>query len=121
MRLFSLLITGEQGSGKTSIAAQLARDSTAPHVKIISSEGTALLSADSDPAEFISLHEQDIASKIHQVFRDCYKSPYSLLILDNLERLLSYSEVGVRYSNYVLQTLLSLLVKQPPEVCIRSF
>lgn len=67
-------------------------------------------------ADFISLHEQEIASKLHQTFRDCYKSPYSLLILDNLERLLSYSEVGVRYFNYVLQALLSLLVKQPPKV-----
>ncbi len=38
-----------------------------------------------------------------QVFEDAYKSPMSIIILDDIERLLEYVAIGPRFSNAVLQ------------------
>jgi hypothetical protein len=38
-----------------------------------------------------------------QVFEDAYKSPMSIVILDDIERLLEYVAIGPRFSNAVLQ------------------
>merc|ERR1711998_12939 len=44
-----------------------------------------------------------------------FKSQLSLLLIDDLERILEYTPIGPRFSNPVLQTLLVLLKKPPPE------
>ena len=44
------------------------------------------------------------------------QSPLSMVVLDDIERLLEYVGIGPRFSNVILQTLLVLLKKQPPEV-----
>lgn len=44
-----------------------------------------------------------------------YKSNLSLIVVDDVERILEYTPVGPRFSNTVLQTLLVLLKKAPPE------
>jgi len=49
------------------------------------------------------------------MFDDAYKSPLSFIILDDIERLLEYVPIGPRFSNSVLQTILVLLKKPPPE------
>lgn len=46
---------------------------------------------------------------------DSYKSPLSIIIIDDVERLMEYTPVGPRFSNTVLQTLLVLLKKAPEE------
>ena len=38
----------------------------------------------------------------------------SIIVLDDLERLLEYVPIGPRFSNTILQVLLVLLKKQPP-------
>lgn len=43
------------------------------------------------------------------------QSPLSFIILDEIERLLEYVAIGPRFSNTVLQTILVLLKKTPPE------
>jgi vesicle-fusing ATPase len=58
------------------------------------------------------------AAKCHHIaklFDDAYKSPLSFIILDDIERLLEYVPIGPRFSNAVLQTILVLLKKPPPE------
>jgi hypothetical protein len=45
---------------------------------------------------------------------DSFKSPLSVIILDDLERLIEYTPLGPRFSNMILQTLLILLKKPPP-------
>ena len=42
------------------------------------------------------------------------QSPLSLIILDDLERLIEYTPTGPRFSNMILQTLLVLLKRPPP-------
>merc|ERR1712192_260894 len=44
---------------------------------------------------------------------DAYKTPLSLIVLDDLERLMEYVRIGPRFSNPVLQALFSLLKKRP--------
>lgn len=68
------------------------------------------------------------------MFEDAYKSPLSVIVVDDIERLLGtflvlstvvkkdrlqnsfqdYVPIGPRFSNAVLQTLLVLLKRQPP-------
>lgn len=48
------------------------------------------------------------------MFNDAYKSPLSLIVLDDIERIIEYVAVGPRFSNAVLQTLLVLTKALPP-------
>jgi hypothetical protein len=52
---------------------------------------------------------------IADIFDEAYKSEKSLVLLEDLERLIDYSRVGPRFSNTVLQTLLVLVRKPPPK------
>eukprot|EP01130_Rhizamoeba_saxonica_P018588 TRINITY_DN9362_c0_g1_i1.p1 TRINITY_DN9362_c0_g1~~TRINITY_DN9362_c0_g1_i1.p1 ORF type:complete len:708 (+),score=176.42 TRINITY_DN9362_c0_g1_i1:55-2178(+) len=101
--IFSLLITGSRGSGKTTMAVKLATEGDFPLVKVISGE------------EFIGDTDLIKASKIQDLFRQLYKSPLSVLVIDQIEQILSYSSNGQRYDNAVLQCLLLCLSKRPPK------
>jgi len=100
--LLSALIEGPAGSGKTALAAKLALESGFPYVKLIS------------PENFVDSSERGKVLDINKVFEDAYKSTLSLIIIDNIERLLEYVPIGPRFSNVVLQCLLVLLKKIPP-------
>lgn len=52
---------------------------------------------------------------IAKVFDDAYKSDLSIIVLDDIERLLDYVSIGPRFSNVTLQALLTLLKRNPPE------
>ena len=63
----------------------------------------------------VGFSEQAKSAEIAKIFADAHKSTLSLVILDDVERLLEYVPIGPRFSNVVLQTLLVLLKKRPPE------
>ncbi|KAK2968454.1 hypothetical protein RJ640_004460 [Escallonia rubra] len=63
----------------------------------------------------IGLSEGSKCAKIVKVFEDAYKSPLSIVILDDIERLLEYVAIGPRFSNIISQTLLVLLKRLPPK------
>mmetsp|Transcript_11657 Transcript_11657/g.20672 ORF Transcript_11657/g.20672 Transcript_11657/m.20672 type:complete len:723 (-) Transcript_11657:92-2260(-) len=100
--LLSCLLEGPVGSGKSSMAATMAIESDFPFIKVIS------------PESLVGYNEQAKASQITRVFEDAYRSPLSVIILDDIERLLEYVAIGPRFSNTVLQTLLVLVKRQPP-------
>ena len=51
---------------------------------------------------------------IVKIFDDAYKSDLSLIILDDIERLIEFIHIGSRFSNILLQALLILIKKKPP-------
>jgi vesicle-fusing ATPase len=99
--LLTLLLAGEEGSGKTALSAHLALHSCFPFVRRITNEA------------YVGDPDHVKVAKIAQVFEDAGKSPLSLIILDDLERLLNHVCIGPRFSNDVLQTLITLLKKRP--------
>jgi vesicle-fusing ATPase len=99
--LLSILLEGKNGSGKTALAAKLALESKFPYVKMIS------------PENFVGYSEVGKISAIVKIFEDAYKSPLSLVILDDLERLIEFIHIGPRFSNPILQALLVLIKKKP--------
>ena len=96
------MLEGENGSGKTALAAKIAIDSGFPFVKMIS------------PEQFVGFTDFAKVQAIAKVFEDAYKSPLSLIVLDDIERLLEFVHIGPRFSNAVLQSLLVLIKKKPP-------
>lgn len=101
--LMSVLLQGPPGAGKTAIAAKIAVDSGFPFVRMISAD------------EMIGYGESSKCQMIHRAFMDSYKSPLSMIFIDDIERIIDYVPIGPRFSNTVLQTLLVLLKKIPPD------
>eukprot|EP01088_Endostelium_zonatum_P021071 TRINITY_DN8087_c0_g1_i1.p1 TRINITY_DN8087_c0_g1~~TRINITY_DN8087_c0_g1_i1.p1 ORF type:complete len:813 (-),score=222.69 TRINITY_DN8087_c0_g1_i1:32-2470(-) len=100
--LVTVLLEGDTGCGKTSLASTLARESNFPFVKMIS------------PDEYLTYSETGKVQKIHKVFEDAYRSAQSVIVIDDVERILDYVPIGSRFSNSVLQTLLVMLKRPPP-------
>jgi len=67
------------------------------------------------PENMVGYSEFAKVAKINKVFEDAYKSPQSVIVIDEIERLLDYVPMGQRFSNTVLQALLVLLKKRPPK------
>jgi vesicle-fusing ATPase len=107
--LLSVLLEGPSGCGKTALAAKIALESGFSYVKIIS------------PENFVAYTESGKLSAIAKVFDDAYKSPLSLIVLDNIERLIDYVNSGPRFSNSILQAILILTKKIPPRADRRIF
>lgn len=101
--LITCLLEGPSGSGKTAMASTIGIESDFPYVKIMSAE------------TMIGLSEPTKCAHIVKVFEDAYKSPLSIIILDDIERLLEYVPIGPRFSNLISQTLLVLLKRLPPK------
>merc|ERR1712190_511634 len=93
----------------TAVACKLGLEASFPFVKFVSAES------------MVAFGDQTKALKINQVFEDAYKSEKSVVILDDIERLLGYTPVGPRFSVRVMETLQVLCRKDPPEgrsICI---
>jgi len=101
--LLSMLLYGSPGCGKTALAAHLATRSDYPFVRRIGAE------------TYVGYTEQAKVNAITKIFEDAYKSPLSVIVLDDLERLMDYVPIGPRFSAYVLSALFALLKKQPPK------
>ncbi len=101
--LLSVLLEGEPGSGKTALACYLALRSGFPYIKIIS------------PELLVKYMESGKYTSIYNIFEDGYKSPFSIIILDNIERLIEYIKVGPRFSNLLVQTISVFAKKIPPK------
>jgi len=97
----SVLLEGPTQTGKTALAASVAHHSGFPYIRIISAD------------QFIGMGESQKCEKIYSTFMDAYKSPLSLIFVDDIERLIEYVPVGPRFSASILQTLLVMIKKAP--------
>ncbi|KAK5954253.1 transport between ER and Golgi ATPase protein [Knufia fluminis] len=100
--LFSVIFHGPGGAGKTALAARIAMDSEYPFIKLLS------------PEDMVGFGEAAKISHITKIFSDAYKSPLSVVVIDSIERILEWVPIGPRFSNPILQTLITCLRKQPP-------
>lgn len=98
----SILIHGSRGSGKTALAAQIALNSGFPFIKFVT------------PKDLISMSEGAKIQHLDKMFEDAYKTPLNCLILDNVELLLDWVDLGPRFSLSVLGALKALLAALPP-------
>lgn len=101
--LLSVLIEGAPGTGKTALAAMLAVESGFPFVRLVS------------PESYVGYSEVAKCQALAKVFDDAHKSSLSVVVLDNIERMIDYSPIGPRFSNIVLQTLMVLTKQVPPK------
>jgi len=124
-------LVGPAASGKTALAATIALASDFPFIKLVS------------PENMVGFREDQKVAYLNKVFTDSYKSPLSVVVVDNIERILGESSltlvlctaagphtdlafplhslpdwvpIGPRFSNNVLQALLVLISKRPPKV-----
>lgn len=101
----AVLLHGPRASGKTALAVHIALQSDYPFVRLIT------------PAS-LAQYRDDFAKKefLYRAFLDAYKSPASILILDDFEELIGWNPIGLRYSATILETLKALLRSHPPKV-----
>lgn len=102
--LLSVLLHGPPGSGKTALSAKIAKESNFPFIKLVSAEN------------MVGFSEMAKIQYLNKVFTDAYKSPQNIVVVDNIERIIEWVPIGPRFSNPVLQALMVLLTKQPPNV-----
>jgi vesicle-fusing ATPase len=65
------------------------------------------------PERYIGVGTYGRINSINKIFSDAYKSTKSLIILDNIERLIEYVSTGPDYNNTLMQAI-SVLVKRIP-------
>jgi vesicle-fusing ATPase len=99
---FCVLLEGERGTGKTAVAVELARRINSPYIKLISADN------------YIGFGEMQKCNLIRKVFDDALRSPTACIILDDLERLIEFVNVGPRFSNTILQTIMVLCKRPSP-------
>jgi SpoVK/Ycf46/Vps4 family AAA+-type ATPase len=87
-QVVSLLLHGAANSGKTALAATIAMDSQFPFIKLIS------------PESMVGFTESSKINHINKIFNDAYKSPLSVIVLDNIERLLGRCHIFVLVSKH---------------------
>ena len=96
----AMLLRGDIGSGKTAMAAYIANEIAKwPFIRVISADN------------YVDATDIAICASINKIFTNAYKSNQSIIILDDIERLIGYT-LGPRFSNAILQGLLT---------CIRRF
>lgn len=105
----SILLYGPQFNGKTSIAIKAALKSDIKNIIYICAR------------DILAMNELEKCSHLHTIMEQAYRTPQSIIIMDEIERLISYVRQGPFFSNSILQTLLVIARNIPPKnnhICI---
>jgi len=102
-RLKTILIHGENGCGKSTFVIDIGLKSKIKFTKFIRA------------IDIVSMGEHDKMKYIKNIIDDSYLSENSLVILDDIEIILDYSELGntIHYSNRVYQLIQTILKTEP--------
>jgi SpoVK/Ycf46/Vps4 family AAA+-type ATPase len=94
-----VLVYGPNNSGRTNKAFGIANTRGHQHVKYVS------------PRDMMRFSDNIKSSYIDSIFDSCYKTACSTVILDDLDRMISFSPVGNIYNNNLLQAILIMIKK----------
>ncbi|KAK7857715.1 vesicle-fusing atpase [Quercus suber] len=97
----SCLLAGPSG-GKTTLAAHIVQKNRFKHVNMV------------HPESMVDFSEKEKSQKLVEIFEDALKFSSSLIILDDVERLVGHTEVG-QYPKAISETLKCLLKKHVTE------
>ncbi|CAJ2511844.1 Uu.00g074690.m01.CDS01 [Anthostomella pinea] len=100
--LFSILLYGPRGAGKTALAAEIGLKSEFPFVKVVSSKD-------------LGTNEATRLEHLRRTFSDAYKSALSIIILDSIEKIIDWNPIGPRFSNAIAGYLGDVLETRPPK------
>ncbi len=93
----ALLLRGDSGTGKSAMASYIANEVARwPFIRVVSADN------------YVGAADITVCAAINKIFTDAYKSKQSIIILDDVERLIGYT-MGPRFSNPVLQALLTCI------------
>lgn len=98
-----MLVCGAQGTGKTALVSKIALECGYPFVQKI------------HPDKLVGLSPFGKSDMMNKIFNDAYKSSLSVVILEDVERLIEYTHYGGRFTNSILQDLLVNLKRKPKE------
>lgn len=98
----SCLLAGPSGCGKTTLAAHIVQKNRFKHVNMV------------HPESMVDFSEKEKSQKLVEIFEDALKFSSSLIILDDVERLVGHTEVG-QYPKAISETLKCLLKKHVTE------
>ena len=98
-RLKTILLKGESGTGKSSLAAKIMLDNEVIYKTFINSY------------DIISHDDHGKSNYLIDIFNKAYIVNESLIVIDDVEILINYSTLGehVIYTNKIYQTLITLL------------
>ena len=97
-----ILLTGESGTGKTSLVAEIATKCKVKYTKFICA------------SDMITMDEHGKSAYLAEIVANAYMSEESLIVLDDLEILINYATIGgISFSNKLYQTLLTILKTEP--------
>jgi hypothetical protein len=82
----------------------VAQHSKVPYIKVVSAE------------DMIGMSDFTKVRYIQGIFNNAYRSPNSLVIVDEIERILEYVKMGNKFSNPILQCLYICLKKMPEKL-----
>ena len=91
------LIYGKRGSGLTTCAITLATNNGFDFVKLITAD------------KFIGMSEDNVCRELVSIFSNAYRSMKAAVIIDDLDLIIEYSRMGPRYSNKILQAVLTFM------------
>jgi len=100
--VLSALLYGGPGTGKSALAATLGLECGYPLVRLVTADA------------LVGRSSHDVSAALVAAFNEAYASSASMIIVDDLERIVGYSRAGRVFDNGVLQTLLVLLRRRPP-------
>jgi vesicle-fusing ATPase len=109
IRLFTLCICGYTGNGKTALSTYIANKSNYPFIQRLGAD------------DLVGLDTQKKILKIKNIFDKSYKSPLSMIILDDIDNIIEWNNFDSKYNNSLYQTIITYLNKQPPKETNKLF
>jgi SpoVK/Ycf46/Vps4 family AAA+-type ATPase len=96
-----ITICGSKGSGKTTLALDIAKKTNYPLIKFV------------DQSKLVGLNEYAVSDRLNAEFKEAKTSQYAVIVVDDLERLIGYSSntstIVNRTNMQILSSLLTLV------------